>query len=209
MSTEETKESSAPEVEDDVVDTAELVDDAAEEELTTDEAAAEDDSPEAQIAALQREVSDLKDRNLRLRADLDNLRKRAVRDQSDARAMSKITTIETFLPVFDHFCMALEMIKGADNVEMIKQGMVMIGTEFERGFEGLGVERLKAVGEKFDPNLHEAFATEASDEIPADHVVREFKGGYRLGDRLLRAASVVVSTGPASEETSEEEAGEA
>jgi len=193
MSTDETQDEAAvDEVEDveaEIVDSTDDVDEAE---------AAEPAGPEEIIAALKREVEDQRDRNLRLRADFDNLRKRSVRDAADARAMSKITTIETFLPVFDHFGMALDMINTADNVAMIQQGMNMIGTEFERGFQSLGVERLKSVGERFDPNLHEAVATEASDTVPEDHILREFKAGYRLGDRLLRASMVVVSSGPAA-----------
>lgn len=191
MSTDETQDEAAvDEVEDveaEIVDSTDDVDEAE---------AAEPAGPEEIIAALKREVEDQRDRNLRLRADFDNLRKRSVRDAADARAMSKITTIETFLPVFDHFGMALDMINTADNVAMIQQGMNMIGTEFERGFQSLGVERLKSVGERFDPNLHDALQQVERDDIDPGTIVAELVPGYRVGERLLRPAMVVVARPP-------------
>ena len=82
--------------------------------------------------------------------------------------------------------------------------MDMILNEFSRTFESLGVERVNAEGRPFDPNEHEAMAQEPSDEIPEGHVLRQWKCGYRMGERLLRPATVVVSSGPAEEKDPEQ-----
>jgi molecular chaperone GrpE len=82
------------------------------------------------------------------------------------------------------------------DVDSLKQGMTMIFNEFEKALENAGVTRFSALGQLFDPNLHEAVSQEPSAEVPADSVSREWKCGYRIGDRLLRPATVVVSAGP-------------
>jgi molecular chaperone GrpE len=84
---------------------------------------------------------------------------------------------------------------------MLRQGMEMILAEFRRTFENLGVEEMAPVGQPFDPNLHEAIAQEPSEEIPEGHVLRQWKAGFHIGDRLLRPAAVVVSAGPANQKT--------
>lgn len=191
----------------------EVVDEASEEAAASDQGAdGNEDESEAQassqkkagklskkqqIEKLEREVGEWQDKYLRLRADFDNFRKRMQREISDTRVFSRIGTLEELLPVLDHFQMAMSYANQSADFETLKQGMDMISTEFERCFENLGVERLKTVGEAFDPNQHEAVSTEASEEVPEGQILREAKAGYRLGERLLRAPAVVVSSGPA------------
>ena len=98
-------------------------------------------------------------------------------------------------------------IEEARDVTTIKQGMAMILAEFQRAFENLGLQILSAAGVDFNPAEHEAVAQETSDEIPAGKVIRQWKCGYKLGDRLLRPASVVVSSGgPSDDEPMEKSA---
>jgi molecular chaperone GrpE len=152
-----------------------------------------------QIEDLTQALGEAQDRALRQRAEFDNYRKRVQRDMADIREMSKVGTIEEMLRVRDHFGMAMMAINQSDDVEVIKQGMNMIQTEFMHCFENLGVSELPTVGETFDPNLHEALKAEPSDEFDEGVIIQEFKAGYKLGDRLIRAATVIVSSGPASD----------
>jgi molecular chaperone GrpE len=87
-------------------------------------------------------------------------------------------------------------VEDTPDVETMKQGMTMILAEFQRTFENLGISFVNAEGAEFNPAEHEAVAQEHSDEVPAGTVIRQWKCGYRLGDKLLRPATVVVSSGP-------------
>lgn len=153
---------------------------------------------EAKVAEQAAKIAELQDRHLRLLAELDNLRKRGARDVNDARVYGKYTALEAIVQVVDHFNMAMNSINSAGDVASVKQGMRLIADEFTRCFEGLGVERIATVGKPFDPALHEAVTMEHSAEVPENHVIREWRAGFRIGERLLRAPVVVVSRGPAA-----------
>ena len=151
----------------------------------------------AQAAAISQELEAWKDRYLRLRADFDNYRKRTTRDLGDARTQGTSNALNQLLPVIDQLNLASQTIEGAQDVASLKQGFTMIGSEFQRSLEALGVERIATVGKPFDPTLHEAVATEASAEVAEGQVLREWKAGYKVGERILRVASVIVSKGQA------------
>ncbi|MDX9979098.1 MAG: nucleotide exchange factor GrpE [Lentisphaeria bacterium] len=138
---------------------------------------------------------ELKDKLLRHHAEFDNYRKRTQREFAAIREQAKAATIEEFLTVYDHFGMALA--HADEQSSMLRQGMDMILAEFRRTFENLGVEEMAVVGQPFDPNLHEAVAQEPSETVSEGHVLRQWKAGFRIGDKLLRPAAVIVSAGPA------------
>jgi len=119
-------------------------------------------------------------------------------------------TLFPFLQVFDHFTMAVSASESTMNVDALKKGMEMIQQEFDKAFSDLGVEKIDAPGKEFDPKLHEAVAQEASDTVPAGHVIKQWNFGYRIGDRLLKPAMVIVSSGKAEQvpDASEKEAGQ-
>jgi len=144
-------------------------------------------------------MAEANDRYLRAKAELENYRKRVQREFAEIREYSKHSVIEEFLPVFDHFQMAMGHVGENADLATLKQGMDMILGEFRRTLENLGVEPIDAVAQPFDPNQHEAIAQEASEQVPEGHVLRQWKCGYRIGERLLRPATVVVSSGPAAE----------
>lgn len=158
-----------------------------------------------EVEQLKERLNEAEDKFVRSRADLENYRKRAQRETAEARQAAKVGTVEQFLPVFDHFQMAMHHVGENSDFETLKQGMDMILNEFSRTFETLGVKQIDATGQKFDPNIHEAMAQEPSSEIPAGQVLRQWKCGYRLGERLLRPATVVVSSGPEDESQSQGE----
>jgi len=145
------------------------------------------------------------DKLLRLRADFDNYRKRMAREADEIRERSKIIVVSDFLPVYDFFRMAMDHASHTDDINALKQGMQMIMNEFSRAFEELGVKEIDAVGKAFDPKLHDAVKSEASEKVPEGMVISQWKAGYTLGERLIRPSSVVVSSGPAKQEESKVE----
>ena len=144
---------------------------------------------------------EMNDKYMRAKAELDNFRKRSQRELREMREYTKANTVQEFFSVFDHFQMAMDHVKENPDVETLKQGMDMILTEFRRTLEALGVERIESEGKPFDPNEHEAMTQEPSETVPAGRILRQWKCGYRMGDRLLRPAKVVVSTGSKDDET--------
>ena len=98
--------------------------------------------------------------------------------------------------------MAVAAADGTDDMNVIHEGLKMINAEFAKAMEDLGLEEINALGEMFDPNLHEAVAKEPS-EHDEGTVIKQWRCGYKMGERLLRPASVVVSSGPEAEETVE------
>lgn len=146
--------------------------------------------------ALRKEVAELKDQLLRKEADYQNYRKRMAREVGDARRLGLCETITPFLQLFDLFAMAMKAADRSDNVAALKQGLTMIQNEYAKALDELGVKEFHAEGEKFDPLLHDAVSSEPSDTVPEGVVIKEWNSGYKLGDRLLRPARVVVSAGP-------------
>lgn len=164
-----------------------------------DEAGGETNTPQEETAKLAAELQALKEKLMYLEADYQNYRKRVVKDLSEARLCGTAGTLEPFLTVFDFLGMAKNAAEKSDNIESIRQGLNMIIGEFHKAFDELGVKKIATVGTDFDPKYHEAAAHEPSDEVPEGKIIREWSGGFKLGERLLRPARVVVSSGPALE----------
>ena len=158
------------------------------------------DDPKQKIASLEKAVLELEDKRIRLIAEMDNQRKRAAKDMEALRYSVMTDTLHPFFQVFDHFAMAVAATEASNNLKALLDGMKMIQTEFDRAFSDLGIERIDAVGKDFDPNTQEAVSQEASDKVPAGKVIRQWCYGYKIKDRLLKPASVVVSSGPAEAE---------
>ena len=148
-------------------------------------------------ASLQAEADRYKDLALRAQADFDNFRKRAAREKEDAIRYANNSLLERLLPILDNFELGLQSARQAagGNESAIINGMSMVGKQLDDFLRETGVTPIDATGEKFDPNLHEALGQEASTEVPEGHVVRQLRRGYKMKDRLLRAANVFVSKG--------------
>lgn len=149
---------------------------------------------------LQDKLADANEKFLRLHAEYDNFRKRTAKDLRAQRENGVVDTIMPFLQVFDHMKMASMSIENGDNIDAIRQGVTMILNEFKRAIEDLSVEEVNGLGNDFDPNLHEAVAYEESTEVEEGKVLKQWSPGYRKGERLLKPARVVVSSGVAEEE---------
>ncbi len=158
-----------------------------------------------QLAEALKAALEWRDKCLRTAADFDNYRKRVQRDLQDTRQREKAAAVQAFLTVLDHFQMARDHFEAAPDLATMKQGLDMIHAEFRGALSTLGVEMVNAAGAPFDPKLHEAISQEFSDAVPAGAVVRQWKAGYKLGETLLRPASVVVSGGPNPDAAAAEE----
>ena len=153
------------------------------------------DSPET--SGCEAELAKFKDLALRAAADLDNYRKRSIREKEEAIRYANSALLEKLLPVLDNFELGLEAAKTAQDPASIVQGMAMVEKQLRDFLTSHGVELIPAEGEAFDPTRHEAVAQEPSREIPEGRVVRQMRKGYKLKDRILRASTVTVSKGAA------------
>jgi molecular chaperone GrpE len=154
---------------------------------------------EEKVAALQQEVKDGKDRHLRAAADLDNMRKRTRREIEDAKFETKNKVLKEMLPVVDNLERAIEHAGGDGEKSAIVEGVQLVLRQFQTAFERLEVTSIEALGQPFDPNLHEAISQAESDAVPGT-IVQVLQRGYRAGDRLLRPALVVVAKAKATAE---------
>ena len=182
-----------------------VIDNEAEDSKEAAEKENKEPTAEEKIESLQEELANAKDDLLRLKADYQNYRMRTAKEISNARVFGQTDTLLPFLQVFDHFNMAMIAAEKSDNMDAIKEGLQMILREYKKGLEELGVIPFDATGEKFDPKLHEAMTHEPSDEVEEGYVIKQWNTGYKLGERLLRPATVVVSSGPAAQEEAEEQ----
>lgn len=164
------------------------------------EDAAEWETEEQAETTPQEELEKWKDIAARSQADLENYRKRMTREKSEAIQFANRALLETLLPIIDNFDMGLQAAKNDGGEQsIIYQGMAMVFKQIEDFLSDQGVETISPDGQAFDPNLHEALKQDPSDTVPEGSVIFTMRRGYRLKDRLLRAANVVVSSGPESE----------
>jgi len=141
-------------------------------------------------AALKAEARAERDRYLRLAAEYDNYRKRSAKEREKTYGDARIDTISRLLPVYDNLERALKM-ECAD--EAFYKGIELTMTQLTEILENMDVERIAAVGEKFDPNRHNAVMTIENPELGEKTVAEEFQKGFALGDRVIRFSTVVVA----------------
>ena len=160
-------------------------------------------TPAGKIAKLEEELATTKDRMLRLAADLENTRRRADKEKADAQKYGMTGFARDLLTVADNFQRALALLPENHDeitVEMVQGivgGIEMTEKELLKAFDRNGITRIDPKGEKFDPNLHQAIAqVPGTGGIEKDHIVDVAAPGFTIGERVLRAAMVTVSTGP-------------
>ena len=156
---------------------------------------ADSDDP---MAGLQADLDRFRDLALRSQADFDNYKKRAAREKEDAVKYANTSLLQRLVSILDNFELGLAAAKTEGTQSPIYSGMVLVQKQLNDLLEENGLQPIEAEGKKFDPNLHEAIAHEPSD-APEETVIRQGRRGYRLKDRLLRPARVVVSSGPAKQ----------
>lgn len=157
----------------------------------------EPETPADPLALAQEEAAQFKDKLLRTLADFDNFRKRTRREVEDARRLGRDHLLKELLPVFDNLERAVEhALKGAagDNEwKGLGEGISLVVRQLKDTLGRLGIERIEALGQAFDPALHEAIQQLETDDHPPGTVAAEVQAGYREGDRLVRPALVVVA----------------
>ncbi len=173
------------------------VDESAVEEAAESEA--ETDAVDDEVAADgQADAEKWRELALRSQADLENYRKRMAREKSEAIQYANASLLSSLLPVLDNFEMGLQAARQEGEGNVIYQGFVMVRKQIDDFLSENGVRPVPAEG-AFDPNQHEAVKEEHHDSIAEGEIIAELRRGYRLNDRLLRAANVIVSKGPSTE----------
>mgnify|MGYP001545447252 CR=1 FL=1 len=151
-----------------------------------------------EIRRLKEEVEDYKDKFLRCMADMDNLRRRTEKEKSDYLKFGLESFFKELLPVLDSFDKALEPANDSSDNASFRSGVENIHRQLVKSLEKSGLEPVKAAGEAFDPNVHQAIQKIDSAEVKDETVAEEYARGYLLNGRLLRPAMVSVFV-PSSE----------
>ena len=145
------------------------------------------------LAQAQAEATKMKEAWLRTAADFDNFRKRTKREIDEARRGGREDLVRALLPVFDNLERALQSAQRSADVKAMADGLSMVQRQFGDALGREGIARVPSVGKPFDPSLHEAIQQVETDEHAAGTVIAEVQPGYMQGERLLRAAMVVVA----------------
>lgn len=168
---------------------------AAETPLTEGEEEEVVEDPEIQM---EQRISELEDQLARSYAELANYRRRSANEAEQFRKYEGINLVRDLLPVVDNLKRAAEVAEQASDIENLKKGVEMVTHQFLETLRKYNVEQISAESEAFDPNQHEAVQQVPSEDVPAMHVLQELATGYRIHDRIVRPAKVIVSTGPGS-----------
>lgn len=153
----------------------------------------------SELKRIETENAELKDRLARRQADFENYRKRVERERGETYNRVVADVAAKLLPVMDNLKRALEAeasVEGSESDEFrhFLSGVDLISKQLNGVLESLGITPIAAIGEQFDPHIHEAVVTEATDDYEPDTVMQEIVSGYRLGDKLIRPALVKVAT---------------
>jgi molecular chaperone GrpE len=165
---------------------------------TTDETAdpkTTEQTEDSLLGQLQADLERFRDLALRSTADFENFRKRAAREKEDAVKYANASFLERLIPILDNFELGLNAARTGVENSPILAGMDMVAKQLNDFLLSSGVEPVNGEGQPFDPNLHEAVAQEESVTVAEGVVIRQLRKGYKLRDRLLRPATVVVSKG--------------
>ncbi len=168
----------------------------------------DNDSPENIIEKLNEEIQDLKDQRLRAAAELENFRKRAEKDQSDALKYGVSNFAKEIISIKDNIERAQSSIsdnvRSNDDVKSVVEGLDLIAQSAVSTFEKIGIKKIESLNEKFDHNLHQAMMEIENDQVEPGTIVQELIPGYTLHDRLLRPAMVGVAKKTQQNQQSEE-----
>jgi len=176
----------------------------AEEELADKEAAEAEELPDTEIIeedepapVVEEEEESLRDQFVRLQADFANFRNRTQRERIELYQRANEDLFLEILPVLDHYEMGLQTAKQHDADQAVVDGFQLVFDQFQNVLKKFNLKPIDAVGEAFDPHKHEALTHMPSDEYEAEICSNQVRRGYMFGEKLLRPAQVVVSSGPA------------
>jgi molecular chaperone GrpE len=196
--------SPSPELEEALREAAEAV----EARQTEREGGGAEEGEVAEAEALRGELTALQERMLRLQADFDNFRRRALKEREETHRYGHENLVKDLLATVDNLDRAIEHARrsGVGDFESMLQGLELVQRELLGALGKHGVGEIEAGNVAFDPNVHEAMAQKEDDSVPGNTVIEVFQKGYRLRDRLLRPARVVVSKQADGDEAGEAEA---
>lgn len=198
-----------PETTQEDIESAEPMEDAASGPVETAEEPVSGKAPEAPVAeesspaeptveteSIPSPEEVLNDRILRLQADFDNYRKRIDRERKDWAVFANEKLLQDLLPALDTFDLGLANGEKGGAPDALLEGLRLVRSQFESALAKSDVIPIDAGGQPFDPNLHEAITHMPSPDVPEGIVVAQTRRGWKMGDKLLRPAQVVVSSGP-------------
>ena len=154
---------------------------------------------EPTIESLQMQVADAEKRVLMAHADLENFRRRNRRDMQDQLKYAPLKVMQDVLEAVDNLQRAVESYEADANGDGLVEGVKMVAQQINTALENHGCKKIEAVGQPFDPNMHQALQMQPSDEHDANVVMQDLRSGFQLHDRVIRPSQVFVSTGPAKE----------
>lgn len=149
-----------------------------------------------QLATVQAERDDFRERWLRSQAELENYRKRAQKELDQERQYRSLPVVRDVLPALDNLQRAIQMAKTAKDNDQLIKGVQMVAQQFEEALARHAVIAIEAVGKPFDPNLHEAIQQAPSKDHPPMTVLHDVEKGYQMFDRVVRPTKVIVSVAP-------------
>jgi len=158
--------------------------------------------PEEQLAAAKKEAAGNYDRYVRAIADLENFRRRVAREKEELRQFASASLLLNLLPVLDNLQLGVAAARQQTDTKTIVDGVAMVLEQLKGVLSSQGLKEINPVGQEFDPHQHESISHQPSPEVPEAHVLHVVRIGYSLNGRLLRPASVVVSSGPGKKEAS-------
>ena len=153
------------------------------------------ESTESAEDVLKAELAAANDRNLRLMAEFDNYRRRTAKEQLELIETANGKLLEKLSEVQDNFERAFASENKAQDLEAFEKGMQMIYNQFAKILTDAGLEQIDPTGAEFDPNMHEALMQQPSETVPEGNVVTVFQKGYKLKNKILKTAKVIVSSG--------------
>ena len=159
-------------------------------------------SLEEQLAAAKKEAAGNYDRFVRAMADQENFRRRVAREKDELRQFASASLLQGLLPVLDNLQLGLAAARQQTDTKSIVDGVTMVLEQLKGVLDRHGLKEVNPAGQEFDPHLHESISHQPSGEVPEGHVLQVVRVGYTLHGRLLRPASVVLSSGPAKKEAS-------
>jgi molecular chaperone GrpE len=159
-------------------------------------------STDEQLAAARAEAQAAQERYLRCVADLENFRKRVVREKDELRQFAAANVVEDLIPILDNLSLGLAAAKQqSGDAKSIVDGVGMVLEQFKGALGRHGLKEINPVGAAFDPHQHECISHQPDAKVPEEKVISVVRLGYSLNGRLVRPASVIVSSGPAKPET--------
>ncbi len=146
------------------------------------------------------ECDEFKRKWMSVHADYENTCRRLEKERIQNIKFANEELLMRLFPIMDNFDMALDSMDHSEDKTAVLEGIKMVQKEFHKVLEQSGVKKIRSVGEEFDPEVHEAFAMERTEEQPDNTVLKEIRAGYKLNDRLIRPAQVIVAQEPEESE---------